>query len=409
MDERDGVPDALLLGWHGPLEGRPNLPERVCIQTGTAPPWAEETLQGMDAADKQKAADQAKASSKDHSIGHVDPMAQRVWDHVSHSPVHNLWDFQGTSFKVVMQRTFKSFIDDNLVSRAAELGYYFLFALFPTLVFASSIMGLAAKSASTVYTSMLEYLAIVIPKSAYDIVISTFNQTTQASSGGKIVFGLAAALWSASVGFGAIQDTANIVYKVKETRPYWKAKLEAMMVTLLLSLVVVLALGVLLTSDYLIRRVHEFGQAHYIALGEVSLVKAAAWLLVVVLLMLLFAIIYYYAPDVKNAKWRWFSPGAAIGIFGWIVASLGLRVYLHYFNSYSATYGSLGAVIILLTWFYITGLMLLLGAEVNSEIAAAVAEKTLKEQGAIPMSATTDAEHPIECVDPGAQTKAAAS
>src|SRR6202012_3996482 len=113
----------------------------------------------------------AKASSKDHRIGHVDPMAQRVWDHVSHSPVHSLWDFQGASPKVVMQRTFKSFMEDNLLSRAAELGYYFLFALFPTLVFASSLMGLAAKSASTVYTSMLEYLAIVIPKSAYDIVI----------------------------------------------------------------------------------------------------------------------------------------------------------------------------------------------------------------------------------------------
>src|ERR1700761_2409256 len=217
----------------------------------------------MDGADKQTVAEKAKPSSKDHRIGHVDPMAQRVWDHVSHSPVHNLWDFQGTSFKVVMQRTFKSFIDDNLVSRAAELGYYFLFALFPTLVFASSIMGLAAKSASAVYNSMLEYLAIVIPQSAYQIVISTFNQTTQASSGGKIAFGLAAALWSASVGFGAIQDTANIVYKVKETRPFWKVKMEAMLVTLLLSLVVVTTLGLLLTSDYLNRRIHLFNQQHF--------------------------------------------------------------------------------------------------------------------------------------------------
>ncbi len=354
----------------------------------------------MDGADKQTAADQAKAASKDHTIGHVDPLAQRVWDHVSHSPVHNLWNFQGASFKVVMQRTFKSFLDDNIVSRAAELGYYFLFALFPTLVFASSIMGLAAKRASHVYASMLEYLAIVIPHSAYQMVIDTFNQTTQASSGGKIVFGLAAALWSASVGFGAIQDTANIVYKVKETRPYWKAKLEAMLVTLLLSLVIVLTLSVLLTADFVIKRVRLFSQASYLTMGEVGLVKATSWLMVIVFLMLLFAIIYYYAPDVKNSKWRWFTPGAAIGIFGWIAASLGLRVYLHYFNSYSATYGSLGAVIILLTWFYITGLMLLLGAEVNSEIAAAVAEKTLKEQGAIPQHATTDHEHPIECAEP---------
>lgn len=350
----------------------------------------------MNDTEKKTAADQTKPSTKDHSVGHVDPLAQRVWDHVSHSPAHNLWDFQGTSPKVVMQRTFKSFLDDNLVSRAAELGYYFLFALFPTLVFASSIMGLAAKRASNVYSSMLEYLAIVIPHSAYQMVIDTFNQTTQASSGGKIAFGLAAALWSASVGFGAIQDTANIVYKVKETRPYWKAKLQAMLVTLLLSVVIVLTLGMLLSADYSIKHIRLLDQAHSLTLGEVGLIKAVSYFLVVVLLMLLFAIIYYYAPDVKNSHWRWFTPGAAIGIFGWIVASLGLRVYLHYFNSYSATYGSLGAVIILLTWFYITGLMLLLGAEVNSEISAAVAEKTLKEQGAIPQHATTDHEHPID-------------
>ena len=341
-----------------------------------------------------------KADPKDHTIAHVDPLAQRVWDHVSASPVHSLWDFQGTSPAAVMKRTLKSFIDDNLVSRAAELGYYFLFALFPTLVFASSIMGLAARRASTVYSAMLHYLAIVIPQSAYQMVIDTFNQTTRASSGGKIAFGLVFALWTASVGFGAIQDTANIVYKVKETRPYWKAKLEAMMVTLMLSLVIVTTLGCLLGSDFVVKRVRAFHLEHYLMLGEVAVVKVVAWVLVLLLLMLLFAIIYYYAPDVQNSHWRWFTPGAAIGIFGWIAASLGLRVYLHYFNSYSATYGSLGAVIILLTWFYITGLMLLLGAEVNSEIAAAVAEKTLKEKGEIPQHASTDPDHPIVCSEP---------
>jgi len=82
---------------------------------------------------------------------------------------------------------------------------------------------------------------------------------------------------------------------------------------------------------------------------------------------MLFDLIYYFAPDVKQKRWRWLTPGSAIGILCWFVASIGLRVYLHYFNSYSLTYGSLGAVIILLTWFYITGLMLLLGAEINSE------------------------------------------
>jgi membrane protein len=95
------------------------------------------------------------------------------------------------------------------------------------------------------------------------------------------------------------------------------------------------------------------------------------------LLILSFALIYYWAPDLKKRRWRWFTPGAMVGILGWIAASLGLRLYLHYFNNYSVTYGSLGAVIILLTWFYMTGLMLLVGAEINSQIEAAAAERRL--------------------------------
>jgi ABC-type multidrug transport system fused ATPase/permease subunit len=101
------------------------------------------------------------------------------------------------------------------------------------------------------------------------------------------------------------------------------------------------------------------------------------------LLALLFAVIYYFAPDVQHKLWRWLTPGSAIGIGCWFVASIGLRIYLHYFNSYALTYGSLGAVIILLTWFYLTGLMLLLGAEINSTIEAAAAERRLTEAGAI--------------------------
>jgi membrane protein len=326
----------------------------------------------------------------DHTIAYLDPLRQAIWTHVSRTPLHNMWDFQGASPWVILKRTASSFMDDNLLARAAELGYYFLFALFPTLVFASSIVGLMAKKASTVYVGMLHYLAIVIPQSAYQQVMETFNQTTQSATGGKIIFGLAAALWSASVGFAAIQDTANVVYKARETRPYWKAKLQAIGVTLMLSIVITLTLAVLLFADYLIHLVEMFTWHHWVAMICVVAMKGFAWICVVALLMLLFAVIYYYAPDVENKKWHWLTPGAAIGIAAWLAASMGLRVYLHYFPSYTATYGSLGAVIILLTWFYITGLTLLAGAEINSEIQAAVAEKKLKEAGLLPEEAKAE-------------------
>ena len=140
---------------------------------------------------------------------------RHIWETVSNTPLRSLWDFQGIPAGTVMKRTFAAFNNDNLLSRAAELGYYFLFALFPTLLSASAIFGLFARSASDIYLKLLHYLALVVPKEALGIVLDTFNQTTAHSSGGKVTFGLVAALWSASVGFSAIQDTLNTVYKVK--------------------------------------------------------------------------------------------------------------------------------------------------------------------------------------------------
>ena len=330
----------------------------------------------------------------DHTVENLTTEQRHIWARVASSPLGSMWNFEGASPLVVLKRSGKAFVDDDLVSRAAELGYYFLFALFPFLLCASSILGLVAKRTSAFYDTLLNYLAIVIPHSAFQMVIDTFNQTTAAASKGKFIFGLVAALWSASVGFSAIQDTANIVYKVKETRPYWKTKLQAIGVTILLSFVVTLTLGTMLISDYLTKRTGHFVHQHAVIRTEVFLIHLAAWVIVLALLMVLFSLVYYFAPDIKAKSWHWLTPGAAIGIFGWIVASLGLRVYLHYFPSYSATYGSLGAVIILLTWFYVTGLMILAGAEINSEIHAAVVEKQMKERGELPLHATAEKDTP---------------
>jgi len=111
-------------------------------------------------------------------------------------------------------------------------------------------------------------------------------------------------------------------------------------------------------------------------------IRVIGWTIAIVFLSLSFAVIYYWAPAVKKHRWHWLTVGGAVGIAGWLLASLGLRIYLHFFNNYSVIYGSLGAVIILLTWFYITGLMILLGAEINSEIEAAAAEKTTYRKNA---------------------------
>lgn len=292
----------------------------------------------------------------------------KVFHFVCGSRSWSLWNLHGVSLRVLVFRIFKSVQTDHLFDRAAELGFYFLFALFPALLSASSLLGLAARSADQIYDRLLHYLALVIPSSALGTVLETFNETTAAATPGKLTIGLVVAIWSASVGISAVQDTLNDVYKIQETRSYIKARVYAIGLTVLLSGIVTLILACLLGGDYVARIAGQnVGQTMLRGILA-TFARGIGWTLAVVLLALAFATIYYWAPDTKQRHWRWFSPGALFGIFGWLVASLGLRTYLYFFNTYSLTYGSLGAVIILLTWFYITGLMLLVGAEVNKEI-----------------------------------------
>ena len=322
--------------------------------------------------------------STDYTLNATDPIAQRIWDQVAQSPLRNLWDFQGASPRLVWRRTFHAMLGDNLLSRAAEMGYYFLFALFPMLVSASSILGLVARHASNIYVSLLHYLALVVPASAFKLIIETFDQTTAAATAGKITLGLVAAIWSASVGFAAIQDGMNTVYKVRESRPYWKARGLAILVTMLLSVLVTLNLAVLLGGDLLARLARLRIWHQYLAISADVSVHIVQWAIASGLLLLQFNVIYYFAPDLKVKCWHWMTPGAVIGVLGWVASSIGLRVYLYFFKSFTITYGSLGGVIVLLTWFYITGLMLLLGAEINSEIEAAAAERRLLDLGQMP-------------------------
>jgi membrane protein len=310
-------------------------------------------------------------------------MRDYIWGYVSRSPLSSLWNLEGISPRVIVTNTWNAFFADNLVGRSAELGFYFLFALFPTLITACAILGLAARSAAQIYESLLQYLALVVPPSALGTVMEAFDQTTAAASRGKLTFGLVAALWSASVGFSAIQGSLNVVYRVTEGRPYWKARLSAIGVTIILSIVITLMLASLLAADFFARLAHLHIYHHLLATGTAVSIRVVGWLAATAFLSFIFALIYYFGPDVKVSHWHWLTPGSAIGMLGWLLCSVGLRIYVHYFNNYSATYGSLGTVIILLTWFYLSGLMLLLGGEINSEIEAAVQAKKLAASGVL--------------------------
>ena len=249
----------------------------------------------------------------------------------------------------------------DITGRAAQLAYYFFFSLFPGLIAASALLGVLAKSASHLGPDMLNYLARVIPPTAFQLVADTFKQTAHASSGTKLLLGTLVALWSASAGTAALQDALNAVYSVQERRPYWRSRLEAIVLTLVVGVLLLIALGVLFGGDKLLIHFHA-GLA--LSVG----VRIISWPIAFVLLAVSFALLYWKAPDKRDVPWEWVTPGAVLAILVWLLASGALRLYLHYFDSYSVTYGSLGAVIVLLTWFYISGLAVLLGAVINDAL-----------------------------------------
>lgn len=262
-------------------------------------------------------------------------------------------------------RLWKRINEHDIFGRAAQLSYYFLLALFPLLLFLMTLFGYFAETGSRLRDKLINYLATVMPGSAITLVHTTLDEITQARGGGKLSLGLLAALWAASNGMGAISDTLNAAYGVKETRPWWKVRLTSVLMTIALSVLIVSALTIVLYGGQIGERISAhfgFGAAFTIAW------KILQWPIALFFLLVTFNLIYYFAPNVRPRKRRFCSIGTVTAIVLWLLVSFGFRLYLHFFNSYSVTYGSLGALIVLMLWFYFTGLAILLGGEINSEL-----------------------------------------
>ena len=292
----------------------------------------------------------------------------------------SMWKRGGLSWSDLAGRVWKETSKDDVWGRAAQLAYYFLLALIPLLIFLTSAIGLIIGSGTGLRHTLFNYLSRVMPMSAFQLIDSTMTELSQASGGGKISFGILAALWAASNGMGAITEALNIAYDVKETRSWFKRRLIAVLLTMALSVLIIAALGVVLGGG----KIGDYLTASY-GLSEVFgwTWKIVQWPLALAFILLAFALIYFFAPDLKDQKWIWITPGAVVGVGLWLIVSFGFRAYLHFFDSYSKTYGSLGAVIVLMLWLYLTGMAVLIGGEVNSEIENAAAKKgaAAKEKG----------------------------
>lgn len=284
----------------------------------------------------------------------------------------SLWTLSGLSWKRMTARVWNEMNNDDVFGDAAKLAYYFLLALFPLLIFLTSVIGLIIGSGTSMRDALFQYLSRVMPSSAFQLIDSTILEVTRASSAGKLSFGLLATLWAASNGMGAITEALNTAYDLKETRPWWKQRLVAVSLTVGLSVLIIGALALVIgggrLADYLEA---AFGLSSVFSIAW----KVLQWPIALAFMLLAYAAIYYFAPDFRDQDWKWITPGSVIGVVLWLLVSFALKGYLHFFDSYSKTYGSLGAVIVLMLWLYLTGLSVLIGGEVNAEVENAAAER----------------------------------
>lgn len=274
----------------------------------------------------------------------------------------SLWKFGGLTPRKLITLAKRKLEEDELSTRSASLSYYFLLALFPLLLFLVSLIGVFAGSSSQLQESIITAMGRLAPGAASDLVRNVVNQTFRHSSGIKLAAGILGALWAASGGMSAVVVSLNKIYRVSETRPWWMQKATILGLTVALATLMIIALVLALYGG-------TVGQALFARIGAGGIFriawKALQWPVSFGAMFLSFSLVYYFAPNVEERKWYWITPGSVAGVALWLLVSLGLRVYLHFFDSYSATYGSLGAVVILMLWLYMTGLAILVGGEVN--------------------------------------------
>lgn len=263
-----------------------------------------------------------------------------------------------TDIKEILGRLYKKSSDDDIIGNAAQVAFYFSFALFPLLLFLMSLLGLLMGNKQEMQDELIAVLAQAMPASAFELVRDTLQEVRDSASGSKVTLGIIVTLWSASAGIDNMRGTLNEVYNLEETRTWLRSKLTSLALTLAIGLLVLIGLGFLVYGSQLLNAA--------LPLDSPLLLESMEWAAVLVLLLIAFALLYNFLPNHEPFQWRWISPGAILGIALWLILTGGFRLYLRYFDSYAATYGSLGTVIILLLWLYLTALVILIGGAVNA-------------------------------------------
>ena len=266
------------------------------------------------------------------------------------------------SWRELANRTAREVLADNCLGLAAQLAYYFFLALFPALLFVTAIVSFIPVTG--LLDAITTTLARVAPSEVLSIIQDQILKIAHEKNGGLLTLGMLGTVWSTSSGVTAIIDTLNQAYDIEEARAWWKVKLIALGLTLSLALFIVISFALVLVGPTLAEKIAVW--AHMGPVFEWTW-KILQWPIVFALVTLAIALIYYYAPDAEQ-EWIWITPGSILATALWLAISIGFKFYVAHFTSYNATYGTIGGVIVLMLWFYLSALAVLVGAELNAEI-----------------------------------------
>ncbi|MDO9355363.1 MAG: YhjD/YihY/BrkB family envelope integrity protein [Solirubrobacteraceae bacterium] len=271
-----------------------------------------------------------------------------------------------TTVLATLNRTRKEFSEDGLTDWAASLTYYGLLAIFPGLIALVSILGIFGDPQTTT-KALTDIVSDLAPGSAADTFAGPIESITsnKGAAGVLFVVGIATALWSASGYVGAFMRASNVIYETPEGRPFWKLRPLQLLVTLIMVLLLVAVILALVLTGPVVDAV-----AGPLGVGDtaVSIWNIAKWPVLVFVVLVMLGVLYYASPNVKLPKFSLITPGAIVALAVWVLASVLFAFYVANFGSYDKTYGTLGGVISLLVWLWISNIALLLGAQLNAEI-----------------------------------------
>ncbi len=262
----------------------------------------------------------------------------------------------------LLRRTWRDALDDDVLGLAAQLSYYFFLALFPAILFLLAIASFFPLSNLT--DDLGRSLGPFVSPQVLELIQDQMRRLGNNENGGLLTFGVAGALWSSSAALVSIVGALNRAYDIEEGRPWWKVRLVAIGLTLGVALLVLVALSLVLVGPALAT---SLGNATGWGAPFEWTWLILQWPLIVALGTTALGLIYYFGPDAEQ-DWAWITPGAVAATVLWLVVSLIFKIYIANFTDYNGTYGTVGGVIVLLLWFYISSLAVLAGAELNAEI-----------------------------------------